>query len=192
MNDDQPTQPLTDQPMRPEGGCSLAGPNGSRIPIEEPHSYSSHKGVNTIFVRTCDLCGDIDWDALHEATVERVAIEVSRLRAALTEVSNARDYLAGRVEHYIDAHEAATQRLEHADAKIERLQSQRDALVRKLGLDWGSDEFGDLDAAIVAAPTCGHSPDWSCRLGPRCSCVKIAHHGGRHKCACESWWYDNV
>lgn len=31
-------------------------------------------------------------------------------------------------------------------AKIERLQSQRDALVRKLGLDWGPDEFGDLDA----------------------------------------------
>lgn len=31
-------------------------------------------------------------------------------------------------------------------AKIERLQSERDALVRKLGLDWGPDEFGDLDA----------------------------------------------
>lgn len=29
-------------------------------------------------------------------------------------------------------------------AKIKRLQSERDALVRKLGLDWGPDEFGDL------------------------------------------------
>jgi hypothetical protein len=80
----EPTQPLTGQPMRPEGGCSLAGPNGSRIPIEEPHSYTARKGANTIFVRTCDLCGEIDWDALHEATVERVAIEVSRLRAENT------------------------------------------------------------------------------------------------------------
>lgn len=38
-------------------------------------------------------------------------------------------------------------------AKIERLQSQRDALVRKLGLDWGPDEFGDLDAV----PTDGNA-----------------------------------
>lgn len=78
------------QPMRSEGGCSLAGPNGARIPVQEPHSYSARKGANTIFVRTCDLCGDIDWDALHEATVERVAIEVSRLRAELDRVKDAR------------------------------------------------------------------------------------------------------
>jgi regulator of replication initiation timing len=78
---DHNTQPLTEeQPMRPAGGCSLAGPDGSRIPTEEPHAYSSRKGANTIWVRTCDLCGDIDWDDLHEQTLQRVADETHRLR----------------------------------------------------------------------------------------------------------------
>lgn len=73
-------------------------------------------------------------------------------------------------------------------AKIERLQSERDALVRKLGLDWGPDEFGDLSAVPDAEKPCLDSPDWSCRLGPRCVCSKY-EHDTRHECACGSWWF---
>lgn len=47
-------------------------------------------------------------------------------------------------------------------AKIERLQSQRDALVRKLGLDWGPDEFGDLSTVHVQSIEITNCPDEYC------------------------------
>lgn len=47
-------------------------------------------------------------------------------------------------------------------AKIERLQSERDALVRKLGLDWGPDEFGDLSQVHVQSIEITNCPDEYC------------------------------
>jgi len=78
---EQPTPADAAQPMLPHNRCSLRGLNGTRTPIDEPHSFSSRKGANTIYVRTCDLCGAIDWDDVHEETVKRVVIETTRLRA---------------------------------------------------------------------------------------------------------------
>lgn len=89
MNDEQPTQPLTDAEL-----------SALRDYIERTNHVDNLRG-----------------DA------RRLLAEVDRLRA-----------------------EATGTALGHL-AKIERLQSQRDALVRKLGLDWGPDEFGDLDTA---------------------------------------------
>lgn len=75
--------------------------------------------------------------------------EVDRLRSALTALSRNERAAANRSLELQEENEriraeATGTALGHL-AKIERLQSQRDALVRKLGLDWGPDEFGDLN-----------------------------------------------
>lgn len=134
----------SDQPMRPEGGCSLPGPNGSRIPIDEPHAYSSHKGANTIFVRTCDLCGAIDWDALHEATVERVAAEVDRLRAENTALHGKLAETEAELDRF---RRAEYRRLEAALAKANPVKPSRHespgADPAALGLDQDGKEQAD-------------------------------------------------
>jgi hypothetical protein len=166
---DHATQPLTEeQPMRPAGGCSLAGPNGSRIPIEEPHAYSSRKGANTIFVRTCSLCGEIDWDDLHEQTVQRVADETHRLRA---EADRARERTAemmrrpgelaiqlaeiGGMVGYPDPSGI----VEAVRSELSRLRAENTALAGKVAQAWSEGH-----AAALAAG-CGSEDEFRHDLG---------------------------
>lgn len=48
--------------------------------------------------------------------------------------------------------------------------------------------LGDLDAATNGQQSCGDASIWSCALGNHCVCKKTKH-GGRHECACGSWWF---
>lgn len=46
----------------------------------------------------------------------------------------------------------------------------------------------ELDAATNGQQSCGDASIWSCALGDHCVCKKTKH-GGRHECACGSWWF---
>lgn len=61
------------EPTVPVDTCSMAGPNGSRIPTEEPHAWVSRKGPDNIWVRTCHRCPAIDWDDLREGVLTYAA-----------------------------------------------------------------------------------------------------------------------
>lgn len=96
------------------------------------------------FETTCTGCaGMLDQLAQADSTIDQ-------LRAALTTLARNEQAACNRSLELQEENErlraeATGTALGHL-AKIERLQSQRDALVRKLGLDWGPDEFGDLDS----------------------------------------------
>lgn len=161
MNDEQPAQPLTD--------------------AELAQIREDYEGVDP-------------YDS-----VPRLLAEVDRLRAENHGVTDENSALLRKLEEQYRRraqsvneitrirNEATGTALGHL-AKIKRLQSERDALVRKLGLDWGPDEFGDLDAATNGQQSCGDASIWSCALGNHCVCKKTKH-GGRHECACGSWWF---
>lgn len=127
MTDDQPTQPLTD--------------------AELAQIREDYEGVDP-------------YDS-----VPRLLAEVDRLRAENHGVTDENSALLRKLEEQYRRraqsvneitrirNEATGTALGHL-AKIERLQSQRDALVRKLGLDWGPDEFGDLSEVPDRKCTC--------------------------------------
>lgn len=48
--------------------------------------------------------------------------------------------------------------------------------------------LGDLDTVTITEQSCGDASIWSCALGDHCVCKKNPH-GGRHECACGSWWF---
>ena len=80
----------TAQPMQPDNRCSIAGPDGTRIPTDDPHAYQSHKGANTIWVRTCAPCGAVDWDDLRVecsklVTDARTQSKLDAIRALVAE-----------------------------------------------------------------------------------------------------------
>lgn len=99
-----------------------------------------------------------------EPKLGRVLAEVDRLRAENHAVTEENSALLRKLEEQYrrraqSANEITRIRNESTGtalshlAKIERLQSERDALVRKLGLDWGPDEFGDLNTVPTAVNT---------------------------------------
>lgn len=154
--------PLTDaaQPMLPHNRCSLRGPNGSRTPIDEPHSFSSRKGANTIYVRTCDLCGAIDWDDVHEETVKRVAIETTRLRAEVE-----------RRERQIGLHlKLAHEETKRADALAAKLAAVQ-ALHPKTEY---MDSWGNRTCEECSSP--GYFQEWPCPTA-----VALGEDGGTER-----------
>lgn len=139
MNDEQPTQPITD--------AELMAIN-----------YNLNEALNR--------CGELYLVTDAPKDMRRLLVEVDRLRAEMSGVRTA----------LINAHEAGmslgqdVERLRNEAtgaalghlAKIDRLQSERDALVRKLGLDWVPDEFGDLSAVHVQSIEITNCPDEYC------------------------------
>ena len=63
------------RPDVPVDACSIAGPNGTRIPTEEGHAWVSRKGPDNIWVRTCQSCPAIDWDDLREGVLAFAAAQ---------------------------------------------------------------------------------------------------------------------
>ncbi len=177
-SDEQPTQPLTD--------AELMAIN-----------YNLNEALNR--------CGELYLVTDAPKDMRRLLVEVDRLRAEIDALSSRIDVTAvinetiGELADERNKLRAQIDRLSAensahigvnmaCNAKIDRLQSERDALVRKIGLDWGPDEFGDLDAATNGQQSCGDASIWSCALGDHCVCKKTKH-GGRHECACGSWWF---
>ncbi len=134
MNDDQPTQPLT--------GCELDDIEGrwSRyVALRDPDS------METSVHDVPDLLAEVDRlraenDQMRRNVAYAAAI-VSGDAAEMLPETIAK--LRARVDRLSAENSAHVGVNMACNAKIERLQSQRDALVRKLGLDWGPDEFGD-------------------------------------------------
>lgn len=173
MTDEQPTQPLTD--------AELSAIRALWGDILNSNTEETSFGASMV-------PADVH---LFDLKFAKVLAEVHRLRAALSALGRNEQAACNRSMELQEENEriraeATGTALGHL-AKIERLQSQRDALVRKLGLDWGPDEFGDLDAATNGQQSCGDASIWSCALGDHCVCKKTKH-GGRHECACGSWW----
>lgn len=138
MTDEQPTQPLTDEEL-----TAIRALWGD---ILSSNTEETSFGASMV-------PADIH---LFDLKFTKVLGEVSRLRAENHGVTDENSALLRKLEEQYRRraqsanevtrirNEATGTALGHL-AKIERLQSQRDALVRKLGLDWGPDEFGDLD-----------------------------------------------
>ena len=129
MTDEQPTQPLT--------GCELDDIEGRwlrYVALRDPDS------METSVHDVPDLLAEVD---RLRAENHGVTDENSALLRKLEEQYRRRAQSVNEITRI--RNEATGTALGHL-AKIKRLQSERDALVRKLGLDWGPDEFGDLDA----------------------------------------------
>lgn len=137
MNDEQPTQQLTDAGL-------------ARI---REHLASDNVALHDAWLadHALHLLAEVDrLRAENHAQVQKLEERTTQWRALLNlRERDAVDYreLKSRMDKLRT--EATGTALGHL-AKIERLQSQRDALVRKLGLDWRPDEFGDLDAVPMA------------------------------------------
>lgn len=126
MTDEQPAQPLTDAELAQiREDYEGVDPYDSvpRLLAEVDRLRAENTAVKT----KCDGFQKM----MNSAVSAGVTIDGERLDA-LREVEQLRAEATGTALGHL--------------AKIERLQSQRDALVRKLGLDWGPDEFGDLAA----------------------------------------------
>lgn len=140
MNDEQPSQPLTDAEL-----------SALRDYIERTNRVDNLKGdacrllaeVDRLRAELDALNSRLDVTAVINETIGELADERNKLRARI-------DRLSAENSAHIGVNMAC-------NAKIERLQSERDALVRKLGLDWGPDEFGDLSA--VPDPSSGDVSD---------------------------------
>lgn len=129
MTDEQHTQPLT--------GCELDDIEGRwlrYVALRDPDS------METSVHDVPDLLAEVD---RLRAENHGVTDENSALLRKLEEQYRRRAQSVNEITRI--RNEATGTALGHL-AKIKRLQSERDALVRKLGLDWGPDEFGDLDA----------------------------------------------
>lgn len=127
MTDEQPTQPLT--------GCELDDIEGRwlrYVALRDPDS------METSVHDVPDLLAEVD---RLRAENHGVTDENSALLRKLEEQYRRRAQSVNEITRI--RNEATGTALGHL-AKIKRLQSERDALVRKLGLDWGPDEFGDL------------------------------------------------
>lgn len=83
----------------------------------------------------------------HRAEVDRLRAENAELSAARSELSDAMTVAYEAMNTLSEKGGEAIRERDALAAKVERLQSERNALVAKFGLDWGPDEFGDLDAA---------------------------------------------
>lgn len=171
MTDDQPAQPLTDAELAQiredyEGVDPYDSVPRLLAEVDRLRAENDQMRRNVAYAAAI-VSGD---------AAEMLPETIAKLRARV-------DRLSAENSAHVGVNMAC-------NAKIDRLQSERDALVRKLGLDWGPDEFGDLSAVPDAEKPCLDSPDWSCRLGPRCVCSKY-EHDTRHECACGSWWYSN-
>lgn len=144
MNDEQPTQPLTD--------AELAEVRSTLADLD-----AVVNGVSGVKGRYGWRLSGVSQHVNMHADLVRLLAEVDRLRAENHGVTDENSALLRKLEEQYRRraqsvneitrirNEATGTALGHL-AKIERLQSQRDALVRKLGLDWGPDEFGDLSA----------------------------------------------
>lgn len=161
MNDEQPTQPLTDAELsalrdyieRTNHVDNLRG-DARRLLAEADRLRAENEQMRRNVAYAAAIVSGDAAEMLPE-TIAKLRAERNQLKEINNRMAedrlrlvDERDQLIAERETDADVMrqlraEATGTALGHL-AKIERLQSQRDVLVRKLGLDWGPDEFGDL------------------------------------------------